>query len=492
MFPIVHSGLYCTDSNPGQPLQHYTLPWTPNALLGTTTLPYTSTNNNKDTHPYASRETKRVTLRQLTVFGRTLTEDKVLRSANYVRTELPVRIAHRIVDFQHLPFIVGTNPHFELMYQLYWEAFEKFRSVPPVTTLEENRMFCDLMDRMLRTHLVAIPRLAMGITETSSHLDSRQADRFINVMLRSRIGRRVLAEQHIALSAHFDDMNGDHHENPYPYFVANHRKGHGYIGIVNTRCHAGETVERCTELASQLFRDAYDMEPPTVIVDGHLDATFTYIPDHLEYILYELLKNSMQFTIEKHAPGGLPKTPVREVLPYSIAEVVVARAKEMQKDSDGEDWRLSPYPYASPPPTSSSPQQREPQKQRQKSKGRIQHDLPPIRVTIGQGNNEIMFRVSDQGGGISRDLLADMWSFSLPAKKRRLLDFDKIPKLAAKVGEAIPPSLHLGLGLPMSRAYANYWGGTIDLHSMDGYGTDAYVKIATGNQMEHITYERSE
>ncbi|KAJ3033635.1 hypothetical protein HDV00_006010 [Rhizophlyctis rosea] len=46
---------------------------------------------------YASQETKRVTLRQLTVFGRTLTEEKLLKSANYVRSELPVRLAHRIL-----------------------------------------------------------------------------------------------------------------------------------------------------------------------------------------------------------------------------------------------------------------------------------------------------------------------------------------------------------------------------------------------------------
>lgn len=52
---------------------------------------------NRILEQYASQETKRVTLRQLTVFGRTLTMEKLLKSANYVRTELPVRLAHRIL-----------------------------------------------------------------------------------------------------------------------------------------------------------------------------------------------------------------------------------------------------------------------------------------------------------------------------------------------------------------------------------------------------------
>lgn len=33
-------------------------------------------------------------------------------------------------------------------------------------------------------------------------------------------------------------------------------------------------------------------------------------------------------------------------------------------------------------------------------------DLPPIRVTIGDCSTDVMFRVSDQGGGIAKGLFA--------------------------------------------------------------------------------------
>ncbi|KAJ3082746.1 hypothetical protein HDU99_001695 [Rhizoclosmatium hyalinum] len=137
---------------------------------------------------YASRESKLVTLRQLTVFGRNLTFDKLLRSANYVREELPVRLAHRIIDIQHLPFIVGTNPHIQLIYSLYWQAFEAFRTFPEIKTVEQNRQFCDLIESQLQTHLVIIPQLAMGMAEASTpeHMTAEMADRFLNEMLRSR------------------------------------------------------------------------------------------------------------------------------------------------------------------------------------------------------------------------------------------------------------------------------------------------------------------
>jgi hypothetical protein len=68
----------------------------------------------------------------------------VLQSANYVRTELPVRIAHRLRDLQALPYVVVTQEGVARVYevgdrfpfdhgralnyvifQLYWTAFEK-------------------------------------------------------------------------------------------------------------------------------------------------------------------------------------------------------------------------------------------------------------------------------------------------------------------------------------------------------------------------------
>ena len=35
----------------------------------------------------------------------------------------------------------------------------------------------------------------------------------------------------------------------------------------------------------------------------------------------------------------------------------------------------------------------------------------------------------------------------------------------------------LGYGLPLSRAYAQYWGGDLDIVSMQSYGTDAFCHL---------------
>ena len=47
--------------------------------------------------------------------------------------------------------------------------------------------------------------------------------------------------------------------------------------------------------------------------------------------------------------------------------------------------------------------------------------------------------------------------------------------------------LGLGYGLPISRAYARYFGGDLSIMSMEGYGTDAFVYLTRlGNTKEPL------
>ncbi|KAG0331485.1 hypothetical protein BG000_010849 [Podila horticola] len=374
---------------------------------------------NRILDPYVQQPVNPITLRQL----------------------LPVRLAHRIRDFQNLPFIVGTNPHIELVYDLYWQAFEKLSKVPEIKTLEENDQFCEMVKALLNDHLVVIPQLALGIMECSKHIPAQQVDQFMNKMLRSRISRRVLAEQHISLTSNYNSPN-------------HMMTDRGFIGIIYTHCKPRDIIERTARLAAQTCQQSLGgkIQPPKVIMDGNLDAEFSYIPDHIEYILYELLKNSMRY--------------------------VMLNGK--RSEATGE--------------------------------------LPPIQITVCEGTHDIVFRVSDKGGGIAPEMESHLWSYS--QSPARFANFEKVSKMAATVQEqmsnilldrhaprnsksssssnssystlSIPSqpedqSMHLGIGLPMSRVYAEYWGGDLKVFTMHGYGTDAYAKFCKfGNIYENF------
>lgn len=126
-----------------------------------------------------------ISLRQLTFFGRTLTESRLIGSANYVRKELPTRIAHRIRDMQTLPYVVVTNSHISHVYELYYKAFESLRRVPEIMNVDDNDRYCTLVRENLQEHLTVIPGLAMGVLECQNLMSPEDMDKFMNTLLRS-------------------------------------------------------------------------------------------------------------------------------------------------------------------------------------------------------------------------------------------------------------------------------------------------------------------
>lgn len=205
-------------------------------------------------------------------------------------------------------------------------------------------------------------------------------------------------------------------------------------------------------MAQQLCRKSAgpDAAIPEIHIQGHLGATFPYVLSHLEYMIGELLRNSIQAVMDKH------------------------------KNLEGKP--------------------------------------PPIEVLICEAPQHVVIRISDQGGGIPREILPFLWSFSKgPRRAARLQNLGQVPAMAATMQELQepllnrsthsalrvrdsslhplahrPPELRLGMGLPMSRVYAEYWAGGLELHSLEGYGVDAFLQISKlGNQNEQLTSRAS-
>ena len=217
-------------------------------------------------------------------------------------------------------------------------------------------------------------------------------------------------------------------------------------------------IQSCGLLSQRLAKQAYgeSCAVPEITIEGHLTATFPYILSHLEYIIGELLRNSVQAVIERY------------------------------RDLPGA--------------------------------------IPPIEILICEAPQHVIIRISDQGGGIPSEILPYLWSFSKgPRSEARLKNLLRVPKMAATMQElqqsdhvvthsgqkttfkgfqvygnslstltSRPPNLRLGMGLPMSRVYAEYWAGSLELHSLEGYGVDAFLQISKlGNKNEQLSTRAS-
>ncbi|CAM9376401.1 unnamed protein product [Scytosiphon promiscuus] len=107
-------------------------------------------------------------------------------------------------------------------------------------------------------------------------------------------------------------------------------------------------------------------------------------------------------------------------------------------------------------------------------------DNNPIRVVIadGEGNEDVVIKVADEGGGIRRSYMNRIWSYLFttadPAVQEGFVNLGEVESDHAKES----PLAGLGYGLPISRSYARYFGGDLSIVSMEGYGTDAFVHLS--------------
>ena len=124
---------------------------------------------NKAVEAYASKPSTPISLKHLINFGKGAREKdereegaKYIRSGNFIRTELPTRLSHRLRDLQSLPFIVAEHPRMVGVYEMYLEAFEKLRRWEVIKDLDDNDQFCEFMQGMLDQHRVVIPEVSLA------------------------------------------------------------------------------------------------------------------------------------------------------------------------------------------------------------------------------------------------------------------------------------------------------------------------------------------
>ena len=133
----------------------------------------------------------------------------------------------------------------------------------------------------------------------------------------------------------------------------------------------------------------------------------------------------------------------------------------------------------------------------------IDSDYPPIKVVIADGsdNEDVIIKVSDEGGGIPRSNMKRIWSyvsfllvfysiyesnssemhltfwfFVLYVHHTKQLFTTADPEIQEgmvafneNVDHSIDsPLAGLGYGLPISRSYARYFGGDLSIMSMEG------------------------
>jgi pyruvate dehydrogenase kinase 2/3/4 len=253
-------------------------------------------------------------------------------------------------------------------------------------------------------------------------------------MLRSRISRRVLTEHHIALSSQFRSPRRQH-------------DSERFVGIVDSQLEVAQLISRCAGLATG--------DNVAVELDGSLEEKFAYIHEHLEcvqmlrekllvltkqlsrYMVFELLKNSARATLDRHGASSASH-PIRVTVVASPRDLIIRISDSGQFLSrKGKE---------------------------KKKKGGLLISL--ARVT-GGGIPPIE-PLADNLSASRHDVFSFLFSLSsTPAGRASLGKLKSVERLGGTVREQVERSLdinvdvghdRLGIGLPLSRIYADYFG----------------------------------
>lgn len=421
----------------------------------------------------------------------------------------------------------------------------------PISTPKDEARFTETLAELVATHTDTIPILARGFLECRRYVPPKEVTRFLDEHLRARIGTRLVAEQHIALhfcSTGLADPEGP----PYVrrdqareqdekkaakrkkkgssdddlFDRRNLQKQHGhsgaasehssYIGVIDTALRPARIVDACAGFVADICELRYGVRPRWRIVDGAATSlsdndeeaatTFAFVPMHLEYIVTELLKNAFRATVENSAAarngsqGPLPEVEITIApdeattsLSQSVSGSSSSSSSSTAHMSTSNSTDIPPYPSSLPAEATTTATSTVATAAGQSSAaaaaaasgeadGRL---VPHPSAAAAPG---VTIRIRDRGGGISPEVLPNIWSYSfttfnedddLPGGNGGGAGGDDALNAIAGSGAAGGGSsiAGLGYGLPLSRAYAEYFGGGIAVQSLYGWGTDVYLRL---------------
>jgi len=412
-------------------------------------------------HHFASFPQTGVSLQQMVLFGQNPSQGTLLKASQFLASELPVRLAHRVKELDQLPHNLSDMPSIVRVKNWYAQSFEELISFPQVSLDPPTReALSACSDNIYLPESTPNPSLtALDDYEHPLHKPTHSTNGLGNVKLRVPVERRYYAKTStVEWPPQIRDYNDrftrtleaiKRRHDPTVTTVAqgvlewkqsqnaknigydiqawldrfymsrigirfligqhvalNTQQPHkDYVGIICTNANVHDIVHEAIENARFVCEEHYAMfkGPPVQLICPR-ELSFPYVPGHLSHICFELLKNSLRAVVERYGPQN--------------------------EDS-----------------------------------------FPPIRVVVVEGKEDITIKISDEGGGIPRSAIPLIWTYMYTTMEAKAIEAD------FQASDFQAPMAGFGYGLPLSRLYARYFGGDLRLISMDGFGTDVYIHL---------------
>ncbi|KAI9799236.1 MAG: hypothetical protein M1833_004114 [Piccolia ochrophora] len=423
---------------------------------------------------YSSFPATGVSLRQMVQFGQRPSTGTLFRASQFLSEELPIRLAHRVQELDHLPDGLNEMESIRRVKDWYAQSFEVdilLYTVPnilahlsqEITTLSRPSLDQDVRDRLLRppkygnngsntiSQTTQNPSVTPGKYRSSpTHRDT------------DRDGQTKKPSSTRRYYATVDDGNDWPPElNDYNTRFADTldviKRRHDSVvttvaqGILE---YKRKRQRMQIDASIQSFLDRFYMSRIGIRMligqhvaltsqKGHPDPNYVGIictSTNVHDLAQEAIENA-RFVCEDHY--GLFDAPKVQLVcdPKLNFMYVPGHLSHMLFETLKNSLRAVVETH-----------------------GADKDDFPVTKVVVAEGKEDITVKVSDEGGGIPRSAIPLVWTYmytTVETTPNLDPDFNKSDFKAPMAG--------FGYGLPISRLYARYFGGDLKLISMEKY-----------------------
>ncbi|CAF2791500.1 unnamed protein product [Rotaria sp. Silwood2] len=361
----------------------------------------------------------------------------LIKIATDLHDQLLVRLAHCLNSFQSIPFLPGVNPTLLSLHERYLKSFENLIQFPQIKTIKDEEKFFELINKFAIQNNDVIGLLSTGCNEAQKHFKSYKIlQDFLDNVLHIRLAMRLLAEHYIELHKQQQQKNDQNQSD--------------WCGAISMKFLPVKAVQQCIDDVSSICFETYSVVPH-VEIENNIHEPIPFFPSIVEYILRELLKNSMRATVEynKISLGNIQNVkkyfednrdkPLCKVVISSdpIDEVFTIAVKDQGGGINASDDEIFRYMFTG-------------KEINRKTKTDNYFIFILGNITKANGVNQ------EKEEEEEIDILADYQERMIQSSKQMY---------------------GFGFGLPICRLYAKFFAGSLTVQQVSRIGADAYLRL---------------
>jgi pyruvate dehydrogenase kinase 2/3/4 len=237
---------------------------------------------------YSLKKGTHIFFKDMILFHKTSPKHIIPILTNHIYKEMPIRLANRVTDLNNLPFGLSKKHSINKIREWYLDSFSELISINEPQTPEQVEHFRSSVEKIYIRHSATLTTMSKGLYELQSEnkispIDAPYIQSFLNRFHKNRTEIRIILEQYLSLF-----------RPPLP----------NHCGIIHLESNLGNILHQAIDNIQNICdSNNIDLYLNDIFkIQQSKSITLPTLEHYLYYILFELLKNSIEAVRFKKNP----------------------------------------------------------------------------------------------------------------------------------------------------------------------------------------------